>query len=401
MSRSATKRAAIIYFVALAYALGPFTVDPFSPAFPKIAETFGVSNALLQYSLTGVTLGMGLGQLIAGPFSDSIGRKRPMVVAIACYAIGAFASSFAPDIWWFIFARTLMAVGASGAAVLGAAILRDAASGDAMLKLLARVFWIQGFAPVLAPIIGSQLIQVADWRLLFQIFGALAAGGLIWALFGLSETLALADRRGSVFSGMGARFRHVLQDRSYRGLVLISLVSTVQLYAYLNLFPFLFLDVVKVDQNSYGLLAASVSLSWLIAFQISAAIAPRWGYLKMLVASMSLGVLAGIGGVTIGVNQVSAPVYMALIYLAVIGFGASVGPLQTLSLAPHGEEAGTAAALMGTINFLVTALLSPIFTLLPSGSFFGLGLVYLCCFGVGLAAALLVVKPALAGSALR
>lgn len=396
-----SKRTALILFLALAYALGPFTVDPFTPAFPKIAATFSVSNALLQFSMTGVTLGMGLGQLFAGPFSDSIGRKRPMLVAIALYVLGAFASSLAPDIWWFIGSRTLMAVGSSGAAVLAAAIVRDAAAGDAMLKLLSRIFWIQGFAPVLAPIIGSQVIQVADWRLLFQIFGVVAAVGMVWGVFGLTETLATERRRGSVFTGMGARFIHVLRDRSYRGLVLISLMTTVQLYAYLNVFPFLFLDLLKVDQNLYGVLAASVSLTWLLAFQLSASIAPRWGYLKTLVASMALGVLAGIGGLTIGVSVIAVPVHMALIYLAVVAFGASTGPLQTLSLAPHGEEAGTAAALMGTINFLVTALLSPIFTVLPTNSFAGLGGVYLVCFAIGLGSALLVVKPALTGSTLR
>jgi DHA1 family bicyclomycin/chloramphenicol resistance-like MFS transporter len=381
LSQSVRLRTAFVLFLALAYALGPFTIDPFTAAFPSIGTTFGVSNALLQFSLTGVTIGMGLGQLVAGPFSDSIGRKRPMIVAFALYAIGAFASAAAPNMGVFIGMRALMAVGSSGAAVIAAGMVRDSAEGNAMLKLLSRIFWIQGLAPVFAPILGAQLIQVVDWRTVFQIFGVLGSIGVLWS-FSMRETLAAADRNGSVFGGMGKRFVHVLQDRSYRGLLIISIATTVQLYTYLNLFPFVFYKVLHVDQSTYGLLAASVSFSWLLAFQASSYLAPRWGYLRTLTLAMILLV-------------------MGLIYLGTFGFGLSTGPLQTLAMAPHGEEAGTAAALMGTLNFLITSLLSPVFTLLPTNSTLGIGGGYLSCYLIGLAATFFIVRPALRGASLR
>lgn len=400
MSQSARLRTAFVLFLALAYALGPFTIDPFTAAFPSIGTTFGVSNALLQFSLTGVTIGMGLGQLVAGPFSDSIGRKRPMIVAFALYAIGAFASAAAPNMGVFIGMRALMAVGSSGAAVIAAGMVRDSAEGNAMLKLLSRIFWIQGLAPVLAPILGAQLIQVVDWRTVFQIFGVLGGIGVLWS-FSMRETLAAADRNGSVFGGMGKRFVHVLQDRSYRGLLIISIATTVQLYTYLNLFPFVFYKVLHVDQSTYGLLAASVSFSWLLAFQASSYLAPRWGYLRTLTLAMILGALGGVGAMTIGVALPSVLVVMGLIYLGTFGFGLSTGPLQTLAMAPHGEEAGTAAALMGTLNFLITSLLSPVFTLLPTNSTLGIGGGYLSCYLIGLAATFFIVRPALRGASLR
>ena len=391
---------AFVLFLALAYALGPFTIDPFTAAFPSIGKTFGASTALLQFSMTGVTLGMGVGQLVAGPFADAVGRKRPMIVAFSLYAIGAFASAAAPSMSFFIGARALMAVGSSGAGVIAAAMVRDKAEGNAMLKLLSRIFWIQGFAPVFAPILGAQLIQVADWRTVFDIFGVLGAVGALWA-FTNRETLAKADRNGSVFGGMGTRFLHVLQDRSYRGLIVISVVTTVQLYAYLNLFPFVFYKVMHVDQSTYGLLAASVSFSWLVAFQASTFIAPRWGHLRTLSLAMILGALGGLGGLTIGVAWPSMPLVMGLIYLGTFGFGMSTGPLQTLAMAPHGEEAGTAAALMGTLNFLVTSLISPIYTLLPTNSMAGIAGAYFVCYLIGLASTLMIVRPALRGASLR
>jgi len=395
------KRSVLIIFLALAFALQPFTIDPFLPAFPKIGDDFGVSNALLQFSMTGVTVGMALGQLAAGPFSDAIGRKRPMVVAIALYALGAFLSALSPNMSLFIAARVLMAVGSSGAAVIASGIARDLASGDAMMKLLSKVFWVQGFAPVLAPIIGSQLVAQLDWRTDFNVFGAFAVLVLLLAIFGLRETLATADRKDQIFAGMGARFAHVLQDRSYRGLMLVSVMVTLQLYAYLNLFPFLFFNLLKMDQTTYGIMAATVSFSWLVGYQISAATGPRIGYVRTLIIAMCLGIGSGIGLLTVGQAFLSTPLLMAFVYLAVIGFGMSGGPSQTLSLAPHGEEAGTAAALMGTTNFAVTSLLSPIYTLLPTSNVLGLGGAYLICFGIALLATLLIVKPELRGAALQ
>lgn len=387
-------------FLALAYALGPFTIDPFTAAFPSIGTTFGVSNAMLQFSMTGVTIGMGLGQIAAGPFSDSIGRKRPMIAAFTLYAIGAFASAAAPNMGVFIAMRAVMAIGSSGAGVIAAGMVRDSAEGNAMLKLLSKIFWIQGFAPVFAPILGAQLIQVVDWRAVFQIFGILGVVGALWA-FSTRETLAAADRNGSVFGGMGTRFLHVLKDRSYRGLVIISVLTTIQLYAYLNLFPFVFYKVLHVDQSTYGLLAASVSFSWLISFQVGTFLSPRWGYLRTLTLAMVLGALGGIGGLTAGVAWPNLWLVMGLLYLGTFGFGMSTGPLQTLALAPHGEEAGTAAALMGTLNFLITSLLSPIYTLLPTNSMAGIAGAYLVCYLLGLASTLLIVKPALRGASLR
>jgi MFS transporter, DHA1 family, multidrug resistance protein len=400
LSQPIQRRTGFVLFLALAYALGPFTIDPFTAAFPSIGTTFGVSNALLQFSLTGVTIGMGLGQLVAGPFSDAIGRKRPMIAAFALYAIGAFASAAAVNMGMFIGMRAVMAIGSSGAAVIAAGIVRDSAEGNAMLKLLSRIFWIQGFAPVFAPVIGAQLIQVVEWRIVFQIFGVLGVLGVVTALF-MRETLDPANRNGTVFGGMGKRFAHVLADKSYRGLLVIGVFVTIQLYAYLNLFPFVFYKVLHVDQSTYGILAASVSFSWLLAFQASTIIAPRWGHLKTLTLAMVLGALGGIGGLTIGQAWVSIPVVMGLIYLGTFGFGMSTGPLQTLAMAPHGEEAGTAAALMGTLNFMVTSLVSPLYTLLPTNSMAGIAGAYLACYLVGLAATLLIVRPALRGASLR
>jgi len=400
LTKPNSSRNAFVLFLALAYALGPFTIDPFTAAFPSIGTTFGVSNAMLQFSMTGVTIGMGLGQIAAGPFSDSIGRKRPMIAAFALYAIGAFASEAAPNMGVFIAMRAVMAIGSSGAGVIAAGMVRDSAEGNAMLKLLSKIFWIQGFAPVFAPILGAQLIQVVDWRAVFQIFGILGVVGALWA-FSTRETLAAADRNGSVFGGMGTRFLHVLKDRSYRGLVIISVLTTIQLYAYLNLFPFVFYKVLHVDQSTYGLLAASVSFSWLISFQVGTFLSPRWGYLRTLTLAMVLGALGGIGGLTAGVAWPNLWLVMGLLYLGTFGFGMSTGPLQTLALAPHGEEAGTAAALMGTLNFLITSLLSPIYTLLPTNSMAGIAGAYLVCYLLGLASTLLIVKPALRGASLR
>ncbi|MDE2409357.1 MAG: hypothetical protein KGL72_03535, partial [Actinomycetales bacterium] len=120
-----------------------------------------------------------------------------------------------------------------------------------------------------------------------------------------------------------------------------------------------------------------------------------------LTLAMVMGIVGGIGGLTVGVAWPNMALVMGLIYIGTFGFGMSTGPMQTLAMAPHGEEAGTAAALMGTMNFLVTSLLSPLYTLLPTNSMAGIAGAYLVCYLIGLAATLFIVRPALRGASLR
>mgnify|MGYP000612008326 CR=1 FL=1 len=381
--------------MAVAFMFGPFTIDPFLPTFPLVAKTFNVSAALLQFSLTGVTVGMGLGQLLAGPLSDALGRRRPFIAGILLYVIGAAGSAWAPGIESFIGARALMALGASATMVVATAVIRDHASGNAMIAIYSKVFWIQGFAPILSPALASQYLNIGDWRSLFLGFAIFGTAGAVMAFFILAETLERSARRNDVFAGMGHRFAHVLRDRVFVGLVVISLTIQISLFAYLNVFPYIMRDGYGFTQSVLGYLMSAISAAWLLGYQLSAFFAKRVALPALLLWSIALGLVSGIAMVAIAGAKTSGWWLEAAAFTFAVAFGFSAGPTQALALSPHGEEAGTAAALLGVVNFWGTALFSPIYPLLDRNTSIGMGLTTAMCFVIAAAAFLLVVQPGL------
>lgn len=373
--------------------LMPFTIDPVLPSFPVIGQDFGVPDGMVQLSLTAVTLGFALGQLLAGPLSDAFGRRKPMLCSIWLYLLGAFLSFLAPSIELFIGARFLMGIGASSAAVVALAIIRDLNSGLAMVKMLAQVYFIQGLAPIIGPILGSQLLQFIDWQQIFLVLVAFAGvvGYFTWRM--LRETLHKDDRRRSGAAEMSGRFLAVLRDRVFIGLAIVAVLQTVALFCYLTLFSFILQDAYLLSPTEFGLWASvNAATSW-IGVQVGARAAKVMPGAYLLLLLVGLAALLGFGISAVG--QLGLGFFWLELQLALFTFlfGATLTPLQGMAMTPHGEEAGTAASLIGVLNFLVTGLVSSLFTLMSTESSQELGLVIAGCYAVGFLAIIVVVRP--------
>ena len=257
---TAAQRRTYILVIGLLSTLLPFSVDLVLPAFPLIGEEFNATDSAVQFTFTGVTIGFALGQLIAGPLADAIGRRRPMLILSALHLTGSLMCFIAPTIDLFFFARMMQGVGGAGAAVLMGAIVRDLYSGAPMLKMMARVSLISGLAPIAAPIIGSQLVSVLPWRDIF-VFLVIYAG-LVWlATYKyLIETLHRDNRRSSGARVVFSRFRAVLGDRIYVGILIYSVLQIVALFGYLNTVSFLYQDTYGLTPAMFGIVFASNSL---------------------------------------------------------------------------------------------------------------------------------------------
>ncbi len=388
------QRLIFILLLGLSMCLQPFTIDPYLASYPAIEKDFDVTSALIQFSMTGVTLGFAFGQIFAGTLSDAIGRRRPMLFAIALYALAALGMLWATNIETFITLRTLMAIGASAAGVLANAVVRDLYSGLPMMKMLSRVFLVQGLSPILGPIVGAWLSQMVLWREVFGIFAGFGSGVALLAVFFLKETLHEDDRKASAFAGMGKRFAAVLRDRIYIGLLIVSVAQTVSLFAYLNIVPFLFRDSgYGLSVDDFGFWFSFNSLMSVIGVQIGARLGARFKTQWVLVVVVATAAVAGL--TLAGLGSVAAPFAMAEVAFAllILCFGATIPMIQTLALTPHGHEAGTAASLLGVSNFLITSLVSPLYTVVPLDSPVGLGLVMGGAYLVGLFSLLFVVRP--------
>ena len=371
----------------------PYTVDPLLPSFPNIGKYFGVGNAAVQMTLAGVTAGFALGQLVAGPLSDALGRRRPLQVAVLLYVAATIASAFAPNIELFFVARLLMGIGSASASVVAAAVIRDLYVGLPMMKMLSRVYLVQGIAPILGPLAGSQLLSIFTWQQILLVIAFYGAVVFVGIRIFLVETLHSDNRRSHGVLGMVQRFRSVLRDRIYLGLVVFSVSQTVALFAYLNTVSFLFQNSFGLSANQFGIFFAINSLASAIGLQFAALVARRLPAQWVLFGHICLAVLTGLGLVVAGVTHAPFGVVTTLTAVFLFNFGATFTPMQSIALAPHGEEAGTAASLMGVLNFAVTALVTPLFAFISQTDSSGIGFVIAGTYGIGLLSMIFIVRP--------
>jgi len=170
-------RQRLVYILVLGglTALGPFTIDLYLPAFPLLKQELGVSAAQIQFTLTGTMIGFGFGQLIVGAWSDKVGRRLPLMLATAFHVLACVGAALSQDIVWLGLFRVLQGFGAAAGGVVAMAMVRDMFGGKPLVKMLSRLALVSGLAPVIAPVIGSQLLLVMDWRGIFWVLAAYGA----------------------------------------------------------------------------------------------------------------------------------------------------------------------------------------------------------------------------------
>ncbi|MET4157210.1 multidrug effflux MFS transporter [Agromyces sp. PvR057] len=391
-----SRRQRLVYVLVLGAltALGPFTIDLYLPAFPVLQDELGVSAAAVQLTLTGTMIGFGLGQLIVGPWSDKVGRRLPLILATMLHIAASVGAAFAPDIVWLSVFRLLQGFGAAAGGVVAMAMVRDLFGGKPLVRMLSRLALVNGLAPVLAPVIGSQLLNVMDWR---GIFVVLAVYGLVVVLavsFLIVETLPAARRHVAGHSTLRDRYAALFRDRVYLGAAIIGGMTFTGLFGYLSTSSFLFQEVYAFSAQQYGLLFAVNSVGVIIGVQTSSrlmrgSVAPQWilaiatvVHLAMAVAIMVLDSSgAGFWGTAI-------PLW---IYILACGF--SFPAVQVLALAHHGAEAGTAASLLGALNFGLAGLISPLIGLMGVGSAVPMAIVQVGAALIAIGALWLLVRP--------
>jgi DHA1 family bicyclomycin/chloramphenicol resistance-like MFS transporter len=348
---------------------------------------------MIQLTLSALSLGFALGQLIAGPLSDSIGRRRPMLVGSALYVLASAFVALAPNLEMFFVSRFIQGVAGAAVLVVGNAVMRDLYDGLPLLKVMGRVFLIQALAWFIGPFAGSQLLQFMDWRGVSLILGAFAVIMLTMAIRYLPETLKHEDRRDQMFAGMAMRFVHVLKDRIYVGLVVISMLNGVALWAYLVVAPFVLSNQYGLTPAEFGLILTVNSFGAYLGVQFSSKIAQRipaqWILVGVHIASVTLGIALFV----ISAGQPPLWLLVGLIWLFVFAFGMTVTPIGALSLAPHGEEAGTAASLMAVLNSLAITAAGPLYTTLSKQNMSGVGITIAVAHGLALLAMVTIVHP--------
>ena len=391
-----TRRQRLVYVLVLGAltALGPFTVDLYLPAFPVLQDELGVSAAAVQLTLTGTMVGFGFGQLIVGPWSDKVGRRLPLILATLLHIAASIGAALSPDIAWLAAFRLLQGFGAAAGGVVAMAMVRDLFGGKPLVRMLSRLALINGLAPVLAPVIGSQLLAVMDWRGVFWVLGAYAVVVVGAVGFLIVETLPESRRHVAGHSTLRDRYGALFRDRVYLGAAIIGGMTFTGLFGYLSTSSFLFQELYAFSAQEYGLLFAVNSIGVIVGVQTSSRlmrgpVPPQW----ILAATTIVHFAMAIAIIVLDSNGAGFWGTAIPLWIYILACGFSFPAVQVLALAHHGAEAGTAASLLGALNFGLAGLISPLIGLLGVGSAVPMAFVMLLAAVVAIVAMWALVRP--------
>jgi DHA1 family bicyclomycin/chloramphenicol resistance-like MFS transporter len=385
----------VLYIVVLGalVALGPFTIDLYLPAFPVVADDFDASEAAIQLTLTATMIGFGLGQLVVGPWSDTVGRRLPLILATVLHVGSSLAVAFAPDITWVLVFRVLQGIGAAGGGVVAMATVRDLFGGQPLVRMLSRLALVTSLAPILAPVIGSQLLVLLDWRGLFIVLAGYGLVIVALAATFIAETLPPERRRVRGHSTTAQRYRAVLSDRVFVGVALIAGLVFSGMFAYLSASSFLFQEVYGFDPQQFGILFAVNSIGLAVSSQVASRLMRVFAPARILVFSLPIMALAGFTAASAAFFDLGLAPVVAATFVFLSCAGLSFPCIQVTALAPHGAEAGTAAALLGAIIFGLASVSAPIVGAFGTESAIPMGLTMATALTIATALLWIVVRP--------
>lgn len=371
----------------------PFALDPFLPAAPSISATFAVDDTAMRLTIAGLSLGFALGQLIAGPLSDSLGRRRPILVAASAYVLASAIVVTATSFPMFAAGRVLQGVAGAAIQVVANAIMRDLYAGSGLMRLMSRVFLIQALSWFVGPSVGTLLLQAVGWRGMAIAFAGYAVVMMLLAVRALPETLARGDRaaRANLLE-MAKRFGSVLHDRAYVGIVIVSMLNNVALFGYLSAIPFIYQDAFGLTPSQYGFVLMFNSASAYVGVQVIALIAKRFGIKWTVVGMLSVQIGVGLTLFAMGTQNASWWSVEAALLVYTFLIGGSFAPLGTLALTRHGEEAGTAAALNMVLGSVAAAAAGPAYALIGTADTRDLGLMIAGLFALAVLSMFVIVK---------
>ena len=226
----------LIVILGSLVAIGPLSIDMYLPGLPEITRSLDATAAAVQLSLTACVAGLAVGQLIAGPLSDRLGRRRPLITGLVTYSGVSLLCALAPTVLALTGLRFLQGLAGGAGIVIGRAVVRDLYSGAQAAKLFSSLMLVTGLAPILAPVLGAQILKVTTWQGIFVVLAALSAAIVTLAAIALPETLPRErrDPGGNTLHTM----RHLLTQRSFLGYALTAGLAFGALFAYISGSPF-------------------------------------------------------------------------------------------------------------------------------------------------------------------
>ncbi|MFI9610440.1 multidrug effflux MFS transporter [Streptomyces sp. NPDC052023] len=342
----------------------PLAMDMYLPALPEVTRALHAPAATVQLTLTACLAGMALGQLVVGPMSDRWGRRRPLLAGLAVYVVATVLCALAPTVETLVAFRLAQGLAGAAGIVIARAVVRDLYDGIAMARFFSTLMLVSGAAPIVAPLIGGQMLRVTDWRGVFVLLAALGVvlAAVVW--FRLPETLPAEERHGGGIGEALHAMRRLLADLPFTGFMLAGGFAFAALFAYISASPFVVQEIYGASPQTFSLLFGLNSVGLVVAGQINGKVlVGRVRLDKVLAAGLGIVVLAATALLLMSLGVFGevglAPVAGAL-FVLMSAMGITLPNTQALALMRVRHAAGSASALLGTSSFLIGAIASPL-----------------------------------------
>jgi DHA1 family bicyclomycin/chloramphenicol resistance-like MFS transporter len=370
-------------------AFGPLSIDMYLPALPALAREFNTDTAAVQLTLSIFFIGLALGQAFYGPIADRL-------AGCALYTVASCACALAPSIESLIVLRCIQALGGCAGMVLSRSVVRDTFDAHNSARMYSFLMLVMGLAPISAPFIGGQLLLAFSWRAIFWLLAGFGLLCFVLVAFGLPESLPAERRRRDGLGQALAIYGRLLADRQFLGYALAGGFVTAGMFAYISGSPFVFIELYGVAPEHFGWIFGSNALGLISASQLNRWLLGRYRSEAILSTALVIYAIAGLLLALMaatGLGEMLGLLPPLFVCVASVGL---VGPNTTAAaMAPHGQIAGSASALLGTLQFLVGAGAGALVGLLDNGTALPMaGVIALCGIAALTTFQLLAFRPA-------
>lgn len=392
--QAAPNRIRMILVLGALVALGPLTIDMYLPALPTIGDDLGVTSSVVQLTLTGTLAGLALGQLIIGPLSDSLGRRKPLIAGIALHMVASVICLLAPNIAVLGVGRVLQGMGAAAGMVVALAVVGDLYADRAAATMMSRLMLVLGVAPVLAPSLGAAVLLHGSWH---WVFGALVVMGgllLVVAALALPETLPPSHRPQLRVRGVFTTYARLLRDARFVVLVAVGALGMAGLFAYIAGASFVLQGRYDMDEQTFALVFGAGAVALIATTQANVLLLKWFAPARIVVWALAAAAAASVVFLGLAITHTGGVAgFLVPVWTILAAMGLVIPNAPALALSRHSEAAGTAAALMGAAQFGLGAAVAPLVGVLGNDEV-AMAVVMSVSVAIALAALLAVRPPA-------
>lgn len=353
-------------------AFGPLSIDFYLPGLPKLTSDFHASASAGQLTLTACLLGLAFGQLAFGPLSDRLGRKTPLMGGLVAYCAASVACAVAPNIWALVGLRLVQGLAGASGIVIARSVVRDLRSGVEAARLFSILMLVLGVVPVLAPILGGLLLHATSWRGLFVILGVVDAVILAAVVLWLPETLPAGRRHGSGDTAAG--FLELLRDRYFLAYSVVLGLSFAAMFSYIAGSSFVLEDIHGISTQVYGAIFGLNAFGIVLASQLNRALVGRASPDRMLLIGVAAGTAGGVGLAAVVLAGIGVAGILPCLFVVVSSLGFVIPNASALALTDYPHAAGSASALLGTLQFAFGGAAAPLVGIAGRGTAVPMGL---------------------------